>query len=68
LVCFVRLLSGDPWFDRFGQLIPDNAVVYLARRIGIELTEITFYDFTDRTSKAHRTQIREALGFRECGD
>ena len=42
-------------------------MVYLARQIGIEPTEITFYDFTGRTSKAHRTQIREALGFGECG-
>jgi hypothetical protein len=46
--------------------IPDNAVVYLARQIAIEPTRITFYDFSDRdrTSKAPRTQIREALGFR----
>ena len=35
-------------------------------RSGLERTEIAFYDFTGRTSKAHRTQIREALGFREC--
>ena len=54
-------------FPRGRGEIPDNAVVYLARQIGIEPTEITFYDFTGRTSKAHRTQIREALGFRECG-
>ena len=48
--------------------IPDNAVVYLARQIGIEPTETTFYDVTGRTSKAHCTEIREALGFRKCGD
>ena len=46
--------------------IPDNAVAYVARQVGIERTAIAFYDFTGRTSKAHRTQIREALGFREC--
>ena len=29
-------------------------------------TEIAFYEWSGRTSKFHRAQIREALGFREC--
>jgi hypothetical protein len=46
--------------------IPDVAVDYVARQVGVEPTEIAFYEWTGRTSKFHRTQIRQALGFREC--
>lgn len=46
--------------------IPDSAVEYVARQVGVEATEIAFYEWTGRTSKFHRTQIRQALGFREC--
>jgi hypothetical protein len=48
--------------------IPDNAVVYLARQIEVEPTEITFCDFhRSRKRGAPHSQIREALGFREHG-
>lgn len=53
-------------FPRGRAEIPDAAVDYVARQVGVERTEIAFYDFTGRTSKAHRAQIRESLGFREC--
>ncbi|QGK52130.1 DUF4158 domain-containing protein [Mycobacterium intracellulare] len=46
--------------------IPDAAVDYVARQVELEPTEIAFYEWTGRTSKFHRTQIRQALGFREC--
>jgi hypothetical protein len=46
--------------------IHDDAVEYVARQIGVDRTEIAFYDFNGLTSKAHRAQIRQALGFREC--
>ncbi|MEV6339452.1 DUF4158 domain-containing protein [Nocardia vinacea] len=54
-------------FPRGRAEIPDAAVDYIARQVGVERTEIAFYDFTGRTNKAHREQIRESLGFRECG-
>nr|WP_157679861.1 hypothetical protein [Mycobacterium intracellulare] len=38
----------------------------MARQVELEPTEIAFYEWTGRTSKFHRTQIRQALGFREC--
>ncbi|WP_431968541.1 hypothetical protein [Nocardia sp. bgisy134] len=34
---------------------------------GVERTEIAFYEWTGRTIEYHRTQIRKALRFRECG-
>ncbi|MEV6324323.1 DUF4158 domain-containing protein [Nocardia sp. NPDC051787] len=38
----------------------------MARQVGVERTEIAFYDFTGRTSNAHRARLRGSLGFREC--
>ena len=62
----LRFYSERGRFPRGRSEIPDNVVEYVARQVGIERTEIAFYDFAGRTSKAHRAQIREALGFREC--
>ncbi len=38
----------------------------MARQVGVERTEIVFYDWSGRTIEYHRAQIRKALGFREC--
>ncbi|RZL79655.1 MAG: DUF4158 domain-containing protein [Rhodococcus sp. (in: high G+C Gram-positive bacteria)] len=62
----LRFYTERGRFPRGRSEIPDNAVEYVARQVGLDRTEIAFYDFTGRTSKAHRAQIREALGFREC--
>lgn len=62
----LRFYTERGWFPRGRAEIPDAAVDYVARQVGVERTEIAFYDFTGRTSKAHRTQIRQALGYREC--
>ncbi|WP_236567479.1 Tn3 family transposase [Nocardia sp. CY41] len=62
----LRFYTEKGRFPRGRSEIHDDAVEYVARQIGVEGTEIAFYDFTGRTSKAHRAQIRQALGFREC--
>ncbi|WP_329416167.1 DUF4158 domain-containing protein [Nocardia vinacea] len=62
----LRFYTERGRFPRGRAEIPDAAVDYVARQVGVERTEIAFYDFTGRTSKAHRAQIRESLGFREC--
>jgi Domain of unknown function (DUF4158) len=46
--------------------IPDNAVEYVARQVGVAQTEIAFYEWSGRTNRFHRNQIRGSLGFREC--
>lgn len=53
-------------FPRGRAEIPDEAVAYVARQVGVERTEIAFYDWSGRTIEYHRAQIRQALGFREC--
>ena len=53
-------------FPRGRSEIPDAAIDYVARQVGVERTEIAFYEWTGRTFEYHRAQIRMALGFREC--
>jgi TnpA family transposase len=53
-------------FPRGRSEIPDAAIDYVACQVGVERTEIAFYEWTGRTIEYHRAQIRMALGFREC--
>lgn len=53
-------------FPRGRGEIPDEAVDYVARQVGVERTEVAFYEWSGRTNRFHRSQIRAALGFREC--
>ncbi|HUH71272.1 MAG TPA: DUF4158 domain-containing protein [Mycobacterium sp.] len=62
----LRFYTERGRFPRGRSEIPDAAVDYVARQVGVEPTEIAFYEWTSRTSKFHRTQIRQALGFRAC--
>ncbi len=62
----LRFYTERGRFPRGRSEIPDAAVDYVARQVGVERTEIAFYEWTGRTSKFHRAQIRQALGFREC--
>lgn len=62
----LRFYTERGRFPRGRSEIPDAAVDYVARQVGVEPTEIAFYEWTGRTSKFHRTQLRQALGFREC--
>jgi hypothetical protein len=58
------------WKGRFprgpGEL-PDNAVEHVARQVGVPAEQVAFYDSSGRQAKRHRAEIRERLGFRECG-
>jgi TnpA family transposase len=62
----LRSYSERGRFPRGRSEIPDAAVDYVARQVQVEPTEIAFYEWKGRTSKFHRAQIRQALGFREC--
>ncbi|MBB5110140.1 hypothetical protein FHS40_009270, partial [Streptomyces spectabilis] len=46
--------------------LPDDAVAHLGRQVKVADAELGFYDFTGRTAKAHRKEIREATGFHPC--
>lgn len=53
-------------FPRGRGELPDAAVNYVARQVGVPAAELAFYEWSGRTIEFHRRQIRLALGFREC--
>jgi TnpA family transposase len=62
----LRFYTEQGRFPRGRSEIPDSAVEYVARQVGVATSEVAFYDWSGRTIKAHRVQIRRALGYREC--
>jgi hypothetical protein len=64
LLCFY---TDRGRFPRGRSEIPDSAIEYVARQVGVSATDFAFYEWSGRTIKFHRGQIRRALGFRECG-
>ncbi|MDP3973003.1 MAG: DUF4158 domain-containing protein [Candidatus Nanopelagicales bacterium] len=66
---FALVLKHVLWQARFPVGIsdlPDNAIEFVARQVGVPGTEMGSYDWNSRQSKRHRTEIREATGFRPC--
>jgi TnpA family transposase len=53
-------------FPRGRSEIPEEAVEYVARQVGVPVGDLGFYEWTGRTIERQRAQIRAALGFREC--
>lgn len=53
-------------FPRGRSEFVDEVVGFVGRQVGISQSELGFYDWSGRTIKAHRTQIRAHFGFREC--
>jgi hypothetical protein len=53
-------------FPRSPAELPDDAVDFVARQVSVDDGELAGYDWTGRTAKRHRTEIRDALGYREC--
>ena len=48
-------------FPRGRGELPDEAVAVVARQVGVDPTELGFYEWTGRTIEYHRTQIRAHL-------
>jgi len=61
------------YFTRVGRFpggrsaVADEAVEFIARQVGVPAADLGFYDWSGRQIKAHRAEIRNVLGFRECG-
>src|SRR5712692_1167431 len=53
-------------FPRGRSEIPEEAVEYVARQVGVPAGDLGFYEWSGRTIERQRAQIRAALGFREC--
>ena len=63
----LRFYTEQGRFPRGRSEIPDSAVGYVSRQVDVAASEVAFYDWSGRTIKAHRVQIRRALEYRECG-
>ncbi|WP_234343145.1 DUF4158 domain-containing protein [Streptomyces fulvoviolaceus] len=64
---FVLMLKSFELEGRFPQIleeVPQAAVDYLADVVKVPAEDLAKYDLSSRSAKGHRTQIREALGFR----
>ena len=46
--------------------LADEVVEFVAKQVGVAGAELGFYDWSGRQIKAHRSEIRGSLGFREC--
>lgn len=46
--------------------LPDKAVAYVARQVGVPVSDLGFYEWDGRTVEYRRAQVRKFLGFREC--
>jgi hypothetical protein len=53
-------------FPRGRSELPDEAVAFVARQVGVEPGDLGFYEWSGSTIAYHRAQIRAYLGFREC--
>lgn len=62
----LRVYTERGRFFRGRGELPDAAVDYVARQIGVQAAELAFYGWSGRTIEFHRSQIRGVLGFREC--
>ncbi|MFG2365039.1 DUF4158 domain-containing protein [Streptomyces mirabilis] len=57
------------WRGRFPRMrleLPPDAVEHVAKQVGIAASELTFYDFTSRAAKRHRSELRDLTGWHEC--
>lgn len=65
---FAMMLKFFELEARFARAVADfpaEAVSYVAEQVGVAGAALGAYDFSERTAKRHRAQIREAFGFRE---
>lgn len=60
----LKLFEIEARFPAYPEEIPQQAVDYVASQVRVEPTEFVKYSLTGRTVEYHRSQIREAMGFR----
>ena len=63
-VLILKFFEIEARFPRHVGEIPPAAVDFVARCVKVDPAELAGYDFTGRTVKEHRRQIRDHLGFR----
>jgi len=54
-------------FPRGRSELPQEAVDFVARQMKVPAGDLGFYEWSGSTIEYHRAQIRQHLGYRECG-
>lgn len=54
-------------FPRGRAELPQEAVDFVSRQMKVAAGDLGFYEWSGSTIEYHRSQIRQHLGFRECG-
>jgi hypothetical protein len=62
----LKTFARDGRFPRSRQEVTAAVVVHLAKQVGVSAEQYLQYDWTGRTIKYHRAQIRAFFGFREA--
>ncbi|WP_431998531.1 Tn3 family transposase [Streptomyces fungicidicus] len=63
-VLMLKFFELEGRFPQFVEEFPQAAVDYVADVVKVPSEDLAKYDLSSRSAKGHRTQIREALGFR----
>jgi len=61
----LKFFELEARFPRHAGELPKAAVAYLAEQVKVEPHRFAEYDWSGRSIKLHRAQVRAALGFRE---
>jgi hypothetical protein len=61
----LKFFEFEARFPRSGGEVPVQAVAYVAWQVKVDPAKFGSYDWSGRSIKYHREQIREAFGFRE---
>jgi len=62
----LKFFQAGGRFPRHAQEVPERAVEYVARQVGVLAAEWLQYEWQGRSIEYHRAQIRSFLGFREA--
>ena len=62
----LKFFEIEARFPRTADEIPHVAVAYVARQVQVPAGQVATYDWLGRSITYHRSQIREAFGFREA--
>jgi hypothetical protein len=60
----LKFFESEARFPRDLEELPAAAVAYVAEQVKVPAAQLVEYGWSDRAATYHRTQIREAFGFR----
>jgi hypothetical protein len=61
----LKFFELEARFPRSATEVPAQAIVYVAGQVKVDPVQLDGYDWSGRSIKYHREQIRDAFGFRE---